>query len=365
VIVCSLPEPIKAQDVEEVDESEEASKKDKTSTHGMSFSGYPYAYYTPETELAFGVGGVLVFYTADEEDLSPSKISLSGYYTTNGQYKISLNPAMYFARDKQFVQLPLSFGHVVDSYWGIGNNTPETGDEQYTLDVVSVTFTVQVPPLWFQADRTGIIFDYDKTDIVDEQDNSLLHDDELLGTDGGESYGIGTDLVWDSRDNIFFPNGGTYQYMKFVVYPQFGDYVYYTLEMDIRHFTALSPDHVIAGNFYFAAAGGNTPFYQLPALGGQNRMRGYFQGRYRDNVYTTLQLEYRQYFWQKFGFVVFGGVGDVASDLLKFKLDEFKHSLGLGLRFLFNRNEKVNLRMDVGFGKDGNSGVYFGLEEAF
>jgi hypothetical protein len=37
----------------------------------------------------------------------------------------------------------------------------------------------------------------------------------------------------------------------------------------------------------------------------------------------------------------------------------------MGLRFLFNKKQKINLRMDLGFGQDGNSGVYFGIEEAF
>ena len=39
--------------------------------------------------------------------------------------------------------------------------------------------------------------------------------------------------------------------------------------------------------------------------------RWYFYGRYRDFKYATTQVEYRQYFWQRFGFVVFAGIGDV------------------------------------------------------
>jgi len=42
-----------------------------------------------------------------------------------------------------------------------------------------------------------------------------------------------------------------------------------------------------------------------------------------------------------------------------------KLSVGAGLRFLFNKEEKVNLRMDIGIGQNGNTGIYFGLEEAF
>ena len=119
------------------------------------------------------------------------------------------------------------------------------------------------------------------------------------------------------------------------------------------------------GNFYLEAASGEIPFYKLPALGGGNRMRGYFYGRYRDKVYAMTQLEYRQYFWWRFGFVAFAGLGDVAPNLLKFRLKEFKYSYGLGFRFLFNKEQKVNLRLDIGIGENGNSGIYFGIEEAF
>jgi hypothetical protein len=94
-------------------------------------------------------------------------------------------------------------------------------------------------------------------------------------------------------------------------------------------------------------------------------MRGYFQGRYRDKFYAMLQVEYRQYFTKRFGFVVFGGLGDVASELIEYDFGSLKYSYGGGLRFLFNKKQKINLRMDIGFGQDGNRGVYFGIEEAF
>ena len=296
----------------------------------------------------------------------PSKVTFGAWYSTNKQYKITLNPIFYFMRNDLYFSMPTHFGHFVDKFWGIGNNTPETGNEQYTMDVISLSLGVQLPPLWFAADRTGIIVDYDKTDIVDKQNNEILKEDAVLGSNGGEIIGLGTDLVWDTRDNLFFPNTGGYQYFKITVYPSaWSDFSYYSFELDVRHYNAFSPDHVLAGNFYFAGVSGNTPFYKLPALGGQYRMRGYFEGRYRDNLYSMLQLEYRQYFWWKFGFVAFAGVGDVAEDLQKFTLKDLKYSFGLGIRFLFNKEQKVNLRMDIGIGQDGNSGLYFGIEEAF
>ena len=162
------------------------------------------------------------------------------------------------------------------------------------------------------------------------------------------------------------PNKGIYQYVKIVVYPGIGDHVFSLFELAQKYYLSFSPDHVLATNFYMASAQGDVPFYMLPALGGANRMRGYFKGRYRDKFYSMVQLEYRQYFWRRFGFVVFAGLGDVAPELPKFQpFKDVKYSLGFGLRFLFNKKQKVNLRMDIGFGSDGDRGIYFGIEEAF
>ena len=94
-------------------------------------------------------------------------------------------------------------------------------------------------------------------------------------------------------------------------------------------------------------------------------MRGYFEGRYRDNVFFTLQLEYRQFFWWRLGYVIFGGVGGVADSPDKLRIDEFKISYGAGLRYLFNEEQKVNVRVDLGITRDGSTGIYFGIEEAF
>jgi outer membrane protein assembly factor BamA len=360
-ILCCLPLAVFAQAEDPIVEAE----ADSTVSRKRSLNGYPYVYYTPETELAVGAGGIMIFYTSDEPNLSPSKVTLSAYYSTNGSYKAALTPVIYMNEDKVYATMPVSAGHFVDKFWGIGNQTPDTGSENYIRDEFAASLTVQLPPVWFSADRAGFIFDYADTQIDDETDNSFLVNDEVVGSSGGQLIGIGTDLVWDTRDHKFFPNTGAYQYFKLVVYPEIGDFIFYNLELDVRHYHAFAPNHVLAGNLYFATAVGEVPFYKLPALGGQNRMRGYFYGRYRDNVYSVLQIEYRQFVSRKFGFVTFAGIGDVAPNLLKFRIDEIKLSGGVGLRYLFNAEQKVNLRVDLGIGEDGNTGIYFGLEEAF
>lgn len=343
---------------------EEITKQDTTEKKSK-FNGYPYLFYTPETELALGAGGIFIFYTGREANLQPSKIGFGGYYSTNGQYKINMNNVYYFWDNKLYFSLPLSYGKFINRFYGIGNDTPSNGDASYELETFTATMSVQTPPILFQADRAGLILDYNNSDIIDKRENKQLIDENVTGSDGGEIFGIGYELVWDSRDNIFFPNNGGYQYFKTMIYPDFSDFLFGIVELDVRQYFAFSPDHVLASNFFLQTAGGDTPFYKLPALGGQKRMRGYFFGRYQDNVYMTFQMEYRQYFWKKFGFVAFGGLGNVASDMLSYDFGSLKPSYGGGLRYQFNDMQKINLRADIGFGTKGNMGIYFGIEEAF
>jgi outer membrane protein assembly factor BamA len=340
-------------------------QNDSIKAKRITLNAYPYAFYTPETQAALGAGGILLFYTQDSESLRPSKIGFGAQYTSNKQYKFSLNSSIYFNDNKLVVKVPVSFGYSFDKFWGIGNNTPENGSEGYFREDFKVQLQVQVPPLLFFADRTGFILEYSNTKIVDNKDNLFLNNQTINGYNAGELFGVGFNFVWDGRDNLFYPTSGHFQSMKFIVYPEPSDYVFTSVEIDVRYYKKLSKNQVLATNFYFNSVSSDAPFYKLPALGGQNRMRGYFQGRYRDKNYMTLQTEYRQFFSKKFGFVAFAGIGDVSSEVTDLKLNSLKYSLGGGLRYLFNKKENVNLRMDFGIGKDGNTGIYFGIEEAF
>ncbi len=341
-------------------------KNDSITNFKSKFNGYPYVFYSPETEFAFGAGGIYVFYTAKDSVTNPSKVGFGGYYSTLKNYKISINPAFYYFKNNLFVRLPVSYGFFVDKYWGQGDDTPETGNERYSRQDFSATLYIQSPPLVAAADRSGLVIDYNYTEIVDRKDNSLLDDPDLIGAEGGSILGFGLDLTWDSRDNIFFPNKGGYQYFKFMYYPPaFDDYNFLDVELDVRHYWAIKEDQVFAANVYLRSVSGDVPFYKVPALGGSQRMRGYFHGRYRDNAYAMLQAEYRQYFWRKFGFVVFAGLGNVSERLVDYDLGSMNYSFGGGLRFKFNEEQKINLRMDIGIGQDGNTGIYFGIEEAF
>ena len=337
-------------------------------TRHTVISAFPYAYYTPETELAFGAGGIMTFYTSEEKVLRPSKVTLSGYYSTKGQYKFSAGPQVYFSRNLLFISGNVDYGYYVDKYWGIGNDSQELGTEEYIAKAFGLDFNVQFPPVQgrFRNSKAGVVYELTNNDVEDKKENPYLLSGEETGTDGGVSSGLGINWVWDSRDGIFFPTSGFYGQAKWLSFGAWlgSDFDYNRVEVDLRWYKSLKPNHILATQVFSKATTSGTPFYEMPALGGQRIMRGYYEGRYRDELFLAGQVEYRFPIKGRLGAVGFAGLGDVAPDFPGFEMRDVKTTLGGGLRFAFNKDEKVNLRMDIGFGRSTN-GVYFGLEEAF
>jgi hypothetical protein len=342
------------------------AKADSIVIHDTTIKGYPYAHYTPETQFAVGVGGIATFYTSQENKLRPSKVVLSGYYTSNKQYLVTLNPELYYSKNRYYTGLKFTFGHYVDKFYGIGNDSPDLGTESYVADRNGIEVELETPPLFFVSDRSGLIYDFHYSKITDPEENPYLQDDQITGSRGGTVSGVGGAWIWDRRNHSFYPTHGDLHELKTVIYSNAtgSDFTYWTIEMNDRRYVSLAEDKVLAMQFYLDMAMGEAPFDQLPALGGQHRMRGFYEGRYRDKAYLMFQTEYRQVLSDRWGFVVFGALGDVAPDLTLFHARDFKFAGGAGIRFMFNQEEKVNLRVDFGVGKN-TSGVYFGLEEAF
>jgi outer membrane protein assembly factor BamA len=342
-------------------------------------SGYPYVFSTPEAGPAVGLGGIVTFYTSRTDSLlRPSKVSAGGWYSLNDQYKITLTPVAYLEGNRWQISLPADYGRFTDRFWGIGNETDEFLEDTtpgapsapYRMSAANLKLDVQFPPgTSFSArlfTRVGIVLELNDTRILDPLDNPLI-DSTLEGHQGGQTIGAGVVFVRDDRNQTFFPSGGGLYTTKLVLYPPIlvADYSYTRVEVDLRKYLGRNPNEVLALQAYGSFMFGNPPFYALSALGGPSRMRGYFMGRYRDRHYLTTQAEYRKMFWWRLGFVAFAGTGEVfGSEGSGFRLSSLQWSVGGGLRVLFNKAERVNLRIDLGIGKH-TTGLYFQLEEAF
>ena len=101
----------------------------------------------------------------------------------------------------------------------------------------------------------------------------------------------------------------------------------------------------------------------MAELGGTSSMRGYYEGRYRDKHSLEATVELRQHVWKRNGIVVWAGAGTVFPKFSALRSRQILPNAGVGYRWEFKKN--VNVRLDYGFGKSGQSGFLFNINEAF
>jgi hypothetical protein len=331
----------------------------------VDWFAYPYAFYTPETNLAFGAGGIVSVNFSEKIKSKPSSMTISGYYSINKQYDLTLEPELYLFEDKLKLWSKINYGNIFDFFYGIGNNTEETINEKYLQENILFQFKIQ-PKLFDERFKFGINYEYRKMNVADTRGNPFLETGVYTGSKGGTTSGLGFAISWDSRNNIFYPNTGGYYEFNSSNFLDFlgSDFNYRKIVFDFRRYFPLAKQ-IIAVQTYFMFVNGSPPFYDIALLGGDRVMRGYLYGRYRDKVYYAVQTEYRipNIFW-RFGLVFFGGVGDVASSVGTIEISKVKPTYGFGIRFRFDELQKLDLRADFGFGK-GTSGIYFSVNQAF
>jgi len=326
----------------------------------------PIAYYTPETKIAVGIGSMYyITSTGTGKYTRPSNIWFSAVVTQEKQFQFETKPDVYWSNEKYHLIGNINFKLYPNKYYGIGNTTAKDMEENYTSRSLEIKldFLRQIRPEL----SMGLRYVLDWYTITKYDPEGRLIKGKVSGSKGGTSSGLGFVLNWDNRDNIFFPTRGSFHQLTPVYSAGFlgSDFEYFSLTGDSRNYVALHPSHILAFQAYFELKTGSPSFRRLALLGGEERMRGYFRGRYRDKNMIVLQLEYRlvPVFW-RLGLAAFISVGDVADKVNHFDIHSFKYAGGFGLRYLWNREDKLNIRIDFAWGKD-TSGFYITLKEAF
>lgn len=325
----------------------------------------PIIYYTPETRLAMGAGGVLNYRLGrDKENTRPSSLWILMVYTLNKQIQLGLKPEIYLSHNKFILSANLQYEWFPLTFYGIGNDVPASAAESYTPETKGIQFSVKRKI--FGSVFGGIQYQLKKTIIQKVVPGGQLASGDIPGSAGGVTSGLGLSFTWDDRDNVLFPRRGSYfQFVADFYSGALGsDYQYTASRFDLRTYIPVRETDVVALQAFVRNMGGNPPFYELSMLGGAYLMRGTYTGQYRDKSLLAFQAEYRLHVWKRLGAAAFAGLGDVAPSLGEMKLNGLKFSLGGGLRFKLDTREGTNLRLDFAWGKH-STGFYMTVQEAF
>jgi outer membrane protein assembly factor BamA len=320
-----------------------------------------------ETGWSFGAAASFTFHLRSPGDTltRTSNLQALGLYTLQKQMVLAINGTIYFPGEKFILTQQLSYSYFPDKFWGLGKNTPESNQEPYKYR----QFYIYLHPQRQLSHNIfmGLRYEYQRVWSVQYQPNGLFDRENIKGRKGYHVSGLGMSFTYDSRNNAFAPDRGSMFQFYFNRFDRiFGsNYEYTNFVIDLRKFIRTYKQQVLALQAYGLFNAGEVPLRSLASFGGANSMRGYYDGRYRDNNLAVFQAEYRLPLFWRLGAVAFGGIGNVSNHFNDSGFQYLKYSYGAGLRIALNKAERLNLRLDYGIGRGSNNGFYFQLGEAF
>lgn len=335
------------------------------STKNVKVLVTPVVTRAPETSWVLGVATVTVFKTKRADSLlRSSTIPLGILYSLKRQFTISSGVNLYFPQEKYIFRLENTYTHFPDKFWGLGYDTPNSNEENYSYTQLFINpqFLKKVYRDYF----VGISIEYQRAFDMEYEPDGIFVQQDVLGRDGSHVLGLGLELSADNRNNTFSATRGHLIKFAHVIFNKAftSEYNFNYTEIDVRKYLPVWRNQVLCFQLASILSSGEVPFRMMAQLGGPNIMRGYYAGRYRDKNVVAIQVEQRIPIWWRFGAVAFAGLGQVSNDIEHWHLANVKYSLGGGLRLALLQKEKLNLRLDYGFGYLSHN-FYLTVAESF
>lgn len=338
----------------------DANKNKQHKRFDFSVIGGPH--YASDTK--FGLGMVAAgLYRTDPNDsiLPPSNVSLFGDVSSVGFYMLGVRGNHIAPAGRYRIDYHLYFYSFPSDFWGIGYEMGDNDDNKSDMKrwqaQAEASFLFRVADNFYVGPMAA--YDY----VIGKQ---IERPELLQGMDKHTwNVGAGVSLVYDNRDNLTNPHRGIYLNLKQMFRPKFmgNDYAFSTTHFRFDAYQRLGKGTILAEDFGANLNFGNPSWGMMAELGGTSSMRGYYEGRYRDKHSLEATVELRQHVWKRNGIVVWVGAGTVFPKFSALRSRQILPNAGVGYRWEFKKN--VNVRLDYGFGKSGQSGFLFNINEAF
>lgn len=338
----------------------DSNKNKKHKRFDFSVIGGPH--YASDTK--FGLGLVAAgLYRTDPNDsiLPPSNVSLYGDVSSVGFYMLGVRGNHIAPKGRYRIDYHLYFYSFPSDFWGIGyemgDNDANKSDMKRWQAQAEVSFLFRVADNFYIGPMAS--YDY----VIGKH---IERPELLQGMDQHTwNVGAGVSLVYDNRDNLTYPHRGICLNINQMFRPGFmgNDYAFSTTAFRFDAYQRLGKGTILAEDFRANLNFGNPSWGMMAELGGTHSMRGYYEGRYRDKHSLEATVELRQHVWKRNGIVVWVGAGTIFPKFSALRSKQILPNAGVGYRWEFKKN--VNVRLDYGFGKSGQSGFLFNINEAF
>ena len=330
----------------------------------VGFLGVPIPLLDPTIGAGLAAVAMVMYPSQPHDTVSPpSHTALFGGYTSTNSWLAGVNQSNYGGNDRYRFDGTVMYLDLNLKFWGIGESKiPPDNPIDYNFRGFYLTakqlFRLRDTP-WLFGGRYHLFATANNFKLPPAIDSlvgvpSIKFDVRTAGISGVTNH--------DSRDHTFTPKQGNFSEAILSYYGKAfgGQAEYLKFEGFFRQFLSLSKRWVLCSQFIFNWAGDNTVYFDVPYV----RLRGFAEGRHQDFATTSIEAEGRWTFAGRWGAVFFGGLGWAAGSPSAWGLDRTIPAGGVGIRFLADKEQKVNVGLDIAVSED-NVAFYFQLGEWF
>ncbi len=326
----------------------------------ITFIGGPHY----STAVGFGLGMVAAgMFRADRKDLTlpPSNVSLFADITTTGFFMLGIRGNTWFEGGKYRLDYKNYFMYQPGGFWGVGYdaglNNPKSTYTRLEVDI-KPDFMIRMARDFYLGASVEFRFDAGKKftapQYIPEGQGTRFIDPAL-----------GLFVQYDSRDVVTEPHRGIYLRFEQQFFPRWlgNESTFYRGELFFDYYHKVWRGGILATDLHMQFNTVGVPWTMLAELGGPYRMRGYYQGRFRDRGILEAQVELRQKIHGRNGVAVWVGAGNIFPTFGEITLAHTLPDFGIGYRWEFKK--RVNVRIDYGVGKNWQRGFVVNINEAF
>lgn len=268
------------------------------------------------------------------------------------------------------------FKNATSRFFGIGPDTPETNETNYTArefranwqfgvhvnEVTQLAIGERFREVRVQRGGTDLPFSREQFPNVD-------------GMEGASILGHRVTFLYDTRDNLASPTDGT----QVTAYAELDQNlrngtnpVYYRYRLELKKLLPSQSKRAIlvVRAELQTTFGKQVPFYERSSLGGQNNLRGFGEDRFIDDHLVVLNVEQRLHVLRmrivnvvaEFEVAPFVDMGKVFSTFRTRQFKDYEVTPGIGFRGMVRPS--IVGRVDYGYSDEGGA-VFAGLDFPF
>lgn len=330
----------------------------------VDFGVLPGPHYSSTTGLGLGIIGTAT-YSADQLDptLPRSNASIYTDMTTGGYFLVGLRGNHIFPHERFRLDYKTNISTFSADFYGIGYTVNDFDNNKVGYRRNRITamgrFMFRLAPNTY----LGPLLHYRVYQAKDIDDNKRERWGEEHLTVNALTAGFA--FTYDTRDFMLNAQKGIFVQFDQTFTPGFlisNNYHFATSEATLCGYKRLWKDAVLAGELHGMFNYGRVPWTMLAEVGTSERMRGYYEGRYRDKNLIEGQIELRQHIKGRSGAVLWAGMANAFPSFDEIAWRKTLKNFGVGYRWEFKKG--INVRIDYGFTRNGG-GLIFSINEAF